>query len=204
MIRFAIDGDLRFISHHDMIRVFERALARAALPVRFSEGFNPRPKLSFPLPRAVGIASDDETVIVDCSEPIEPDVAQERLLPQMPQGLVLLDTRLLSDGERCNPSQTSYSVPVPPDMRDRVRDRVLHIMSQDRLEIERTHHKTGVSRTLDIRQYLIDMVAHSDRVEWNQSICDSGTVRPAEILQAIELPPEDNLHRIRRLSVRFD
>ncbi|GAF87148.1 unnamed protein product, partial [marine sediment metagenome] len=54
---YDVDGDLRFISHHDMLRLFARSLARAALPVRFSEGFNPHPRLSIPLPRPVGVAS---------------------------------------------------------------------------------------------------------------------------------------------------
>ena len=62
---FSVTGDLRFISHRDTIRVFQRALARASLPVRYSEGFNPHPRLSLPLPRPVGVASEAEIIIVE-------------------------------------------------------------------------------------------------------------------------------------------
>ena len=61
---FSVTGDLRFISHRDTVRVFQRALARAALPVAYSEGFNPHPRLSLPLPRAVGVASEAELMDV--------------------------------------------------------------------------------------------------------------------------------------------
>ena len=86
-IRFVIEGDLRFISHHDTMRLFERALSRAQLPVRFSKGFNPGPRLSLPLPRSVGIASGVELLAVELDDAIEPAVVLGTLSEQMPAGL---------------------------------------------------------------------------------------------------------------------
>ena len=54
-LRFAKRGDLRLVSHHDVVRAFERMLRRAELPVAHSQGFNPRPKVVFPLSLALGI-----------------------------------------------------------------------------------------------------------------------------------------------------
>src|ERR1700756_418971 len=48
-IRFRKDGDLRFVSHHDLMRSFERMLRRAGLPFRSTSGFNPKPRLIFAL-----------------------------------------------------------------------------------------------------------------------------------------------------------
>ena len=62
---FSVTGDLRFISHRDTLRLLQRAVARADLPVRFSEGYNPHPRIAIPLPRPVGVASDDEAVVIE-------------------------------------------------------------------------------------------------------------------------------------------
>ena len=62
-MRFRKQDELRLISHHDLLRTFERWLRRAGLPLRRSEGFHPKPKLSFPLAMALGIAGLDEVGI---------------------------------------------------------------------------------------------------------------------------------------------
>src|SRR5205807_828835 len=54
-IRFRKHGALRLVSHHDLMRCFERMLRRAALPFHSTEGFNPKPRLVFPLPRRLDL-----------------------------------------------------------------------------------------------------------------------------------------------------
>ncbi len=60
LVQFSVRGDVRFVSHHDLMRVLGRAARRAGLPVAMSEGFNPRPRISLLLARGVGVASDAE------------------------------------------------------------------------------------------------------------------------------------------------
>ncbi len=68
-IRFRIGGALRFLSHAETARLWQRACTRAALPVRYSQGFNPHPRMSLPLPRPVGVAADEELLVVKlCDE----------------------------------------------------------------------------------------------------------------------------------------
>ncbi|MBW7991664.1 MAG: DUF2344 domain-containing protein, partial [Planctomycetes bacterium] len=55
VIKFRIGGPLRFISHAQTLSVFQRACVRAGIEIRYSQGFNPRPRLSLPLPRPVGV-----------------------------------------------------------------------------------------------------------------------------------------------------
>jgi radical SAM-linked protein len=54
-VRFAKTGTLRFVSHHDLMHVFERIFRRADLPIPTSQGFNPRPRMWFAMPLALGI-----------------------------------------------------------------------------------------------------------------------------------------------------
>jgi len=67
-IRFRKAGDLRMVSHHDLMRCFARMLRRAALPFRSSEGFHPKPRLSFPLSLALGIVGCEEVVDLELDE----------------------------------------------------------------------------------------------------------------------------------------
>ena len=62
-----------------MMRLFRRAVVRAGLPVSYSQGFNPHARISAPLPRPVGMASQAELVMVWMTEPVELDAALERL-----------------------------------------------------------------------------------------------------------------------------
>ena len=64
-LRFDKHGKVRFTSHRDVARIWERTLRRAALPVAYSEGFSPRPKLSFGLALSTGHESDAEYLDVD-------------------------------------------------------------------------------------------------------------------------------------------
>jgi hypothetical protein len=69
VIKFRIRGSLRFLSHAEMLKVFQRACIRAGLQVQHSQGFNPRPKLSLPLPRSVGVETDDDLLCLGVHVP---------------------------------------------------------------------------------------------------------------------------------------
>jgi radical SAM-linked protein len=69
LIKFKIEGSLRYLSHAETLRLFQRACARAGVNLQYSQGFNPRPKLSLALPRSVGVESDDEMLILRVQTP---------------------------------------------------------------------------------------------------------------------------------------
>src|SRR5260370_20214464 len=67
-IRFEKGAAIRFNSHHDLMRAFARAVRRAKLPVRLTEGFNPRPRIVFPVALEVGVASLDEVAEIEFTQ----------------------------------------------------------------------------------------------------------------------------------------
>ena len=73
-IELSVEGDLRFLSHHDMMRAMERLVCRAKLPLKYTQGFNPRPVLSLSLPRPVGVASRAELLVVTLEEDLDEQV----------------------------------------------------------------------------------------------------------------------------------
>jgi len=78
---------MRYISHLDLMRLFMRALRRADLPVKMTEGFSPHPKLSIKRAMKLGIESDTEEACVVLKEEIVPEEFRQRLQKQFPQGI---------------------------------------------------------------------------------------------------------------------
>jgi len=89
-LQFSKRGKIRFVSHRDVARAFERALRIAALPVAHTAGFSPRPKLSFGLALGVGYESDAEYLDVELRDPTEPDALPDALDAGLPPGLAVL------------------------------------------------------------------------------------------------------------------
>jgi len=102
-VRFAKTGKIRFTSHRDVARIWERALRRAALPVAYSEGFSPRPKLSFGLALSTGHESMGEYLDVNLREgALDADEAvatfPARVDPMLPDGMVIQAVEPLAPG----------------------------------------------------------------------------------------------------------
>ena len=85
-IKFAKDQPLQFLSHLDLLRLWQRALRRACLPVQYSQGFNPHPKISFAAALPVGVTSEAEYTDIHFAQKIT-DVEIDKLQSVLPQGL---------------------------------------------------------------------------------------------------------------------
>jgi len=86
-IRFARGEEVKFISHLDMMKVFERAIRRSGLPIAYSQGFNPHPQMVFGLPLAVGITSEGEYADFELTRKIEPAHFMEKLNASLPEAI---------------------------------------------------------------------------------------------------------------------
>ena len=84
---FSKKGRMKYISHLDLMRLFMRALRRADLPLKISEGFNPRPKLSFKRALKLGVESESEEAAIVLKEWIRPEDFSRRLQEQLPEGI---------------------------------------------------------------------------------------------------------------------
>jgi radical SAM-linked protein len=90
-LRYAKRGRLRFSSHRDFQRAFERALRRAAVPMAYSAGFSPHPKVSYAGAAPTGTASEAEYLEIALAERCDPERLREALDGALPSGLDVLD-----------------------------------------------------------------------------------------------------------------
>ncbi len=200
---YNVDGDVRFISHHDTLRMFRRALARAGIPVRFSEGFNPHPRVNIPLPRPVGVASDAELLVVELGEPVETDEAHARLSQHLPEGITLTGVRKIGADERPSALEARYQLDPGDRPADDLTARIRHILESDVVEVERFNPKKGPRRVINVKPYVKDIHLAGRTVVFTLLITGSGTAKPAEIAALLGYKLDSINHRIRRMEVRW-
>ena len=90
---FSKKGLMRYISHLDLMRLFMRAMRRADLPLKMTEGFSPHPKLSLKRALKLGLESDNEEASIVLKFPVAPDDFKNKLQRQLPEGIQVKDVQ---------------------------------------------------------------------------------------------------------------
>jgi radical SAM-linked protein len=183
-IRFRKTGDLRWISHHDLMRCFERMLRRAALPFRCTEGFNPKPRLVFASPLPVGVAGCRETADLELDAEVSPEVIHELLARVAPAGLEILDVQRCRDHKTAHARLARYRVLLPPDRCHGLQERMTAVLDQPTCWVERRRPQW---RKLDLRPYLEALRLQGGALEMDVAVTPGGTARPEEILEVLGL-----------------
>lgn len=96
-IKFTKGEEVKYIGHLDVMRIFQRAIKRADLPIAYSQGFNPHQLLSFANPLTLGTTSRGEYGDFQFRVKVEPNEIKERLNNTLPEGIKVLDVVLLRD-----------------------------------------------------------------------------------------------------------
>lgn len=193
-VKFAKHGKVRFVGHRDVARAFERAFRIVSLPVGFTQGFSPRPRVSFGLALSVGYESDAEYLDVELSEPVDLDVSK-LLTDALPEGIVVVGTAALADRapalqEAVTAVEWEIEVTGPGDAVPAplaVARLVATAMAEPSLRITRT--RKGREAVEDIRPALrrvevLGGTEHGVRLEVEVST-QPVSVRPGELLAAL-------------------
>lgn len=202
-IRYAIRGDLRFLSHQDTLRLFQRAFARADIPVRYSEGFNPRPRISIAMPRPVGVESHDELMTIELASPLEIDAVSARLAAQLPEGIQIHQVQALHAQDRRLPREVEYTVDLNGASVASVQARAAELLTSRTHRVERRDPEGRSTKHVDIRAFLINVRVDENRLIWSQTVSIDGTARVGEVLEAVGLPASDWTHRVVRSKAAF-
>jgi radical SAM-linked protein len=188
-LRFRKGGDLRFLSHHDLMRTFERMLRRAELPFRRTQGFHPKPRLVFALSLPLGVVGLEEVVELELDEPLSPEEIRDRLARQAPPGLTVLSARSVDFRAGARVWRLSYRVPLPGGTADDVRRRAALVMAAPECWVER--ERPAVKR-IDLRKSVcglrVTVSAGGAALEIDLCPAPSGTARPEEVLRLLGLP----------------
>jgi radical SAM-linked protein len=155
-IRYAKRGPLRFTSHRDFARAFERALRRAAVPIAFSQGFTPHPKVSYASAAPTGVASEAEYLEIGLQSEVDPQELIRALDAALSPGIDILDAVVARGGnlaERIEAS--SWEIDLPGVSVADLEAAVAKFMATDEVPVQRLT-KQGM-RTFDARGPVVRM-----------------------------------------------
>jgi radical SAM-linked protein len=212
VIRFKIGGSLRFLSHAETLKLFQRACVRAGINMQYSRGFNPRPKMSLPLPRTVAVASDDDLLCLrvnrDPSEPPAADYAsrvRDELSSRLPKGCELRSVEVAQAGAAYHPTSATYVLTMQAEHIDgKTKERIEHLLSSDSLNLQRRMgaKKSGF-KNVDVRPFVKSIELGDREIVVECKISSAGTIRVNEILELLELDEEKLTAPIRRTNVNW-
>jgi radical SAM-linked protein len=149
-VRYAKRGRLRFTSHRDFSRAFERALVRARIPMAYSSGFNPHPRISYAGASPTGAASEAEYLEIGLAEQVDPAALAARLDDALPDGLDVVEVVVAAPGSLVDRLEASrWRLDLAGVALDDARRAVDAFLAADAVEVQRMTKK-GL-RTFDSR-----------------------------------------------------
>ena len=184
-----------------MINIFLRAFRRAGIPLKYSEGFHPKPKISFEDPLPIGLESEFERFFLSIPDAIEPSAVSGLLNPHLPEGLYVLSSALAtSTSPHASSAMKTYFV----CLRDGqfIHEHLASFQNSSEFTISLTNRK-GKLKKIDLK----DMVKRIELLDNKQlqvslSARTGGTLRPAQILGPIFKLNEHQIKRSRVVKVK--
>ncbi|MBA2949226.1 TIGR03936 family radical SAM-associated protein [Streptomyces himalayensis] len=203
-LRYTKRGRLRFTSHRDFQRAFERALRRAEVPMAYSAGFTPHPKVSYANAAPTGTGSEAEYLEIALTEACDPDKLRELLDESLPTGLDIaeaVEARTSGLADRLTASVWELRLDgVEPADAERA---VAAFKTADTVEVQR-RTKNGL-RTFDARPAVASIEAH-DGLAAHDARADRPTDQPCAILRLVvrhvtpAVRPDDVLSGLRAVA----
>ena len=176
--------------------MFQRALVRAGVDLRYSQGFNPRPKLSLPLPRSVGVQSDNERLFFLLSDKVQAfDTEQitERISTELPCGCEIIDIDITAPGKTFfQPISAEYVFTLTDfadveKTKDAIEQLRRSIEGENPVTVERWAGKNKTRRRIDISPYIDSIECRGLVIVVRCNITQAGSVRVDEILELLQI-----------------
>ena len=192
-ITFSKQGALRYIGHLDLHRLWERAMRRADLPLSYSQGFHPQPKISLAAALPLGFSSRAEVMDVRLNEEIAVEDISTRLKDSLPPDIKVTDVKAVAENLPALQTLTlsaAYDVHLTESIDGSgLRRRVEELMMSESLIRERR----GKSYDLRPLVELLSVITMADGISWLKMTLaarEGATGRPEEVLAALGIEPE--------------
>jgi radical SAM-linked protein len=166
------------------MRCCERLFRRAGLTLSFSEGFHPKPRMTFPLALAVGIEGVEEVMEIELAERYTAEELRQRLTPHAPPGLEFHNIDILPEGcKKVKVQSVSYDAAIPPSRQNGLSERIERLLHATSWPIERSHGRAAI----DLRPLVSELALCDGLLQMRLHVDQNGSVGPREVLSALDL-----------------
>lgn len=211
-IKFSRGEELKYISHLDLIRLWERALRRARIPLAYSEGFSPHPRLSIAAPLALGITSEAELMDIFLERRLPPYLLLKAVPPQLPAGVALMELQPIAEAAPSLQSQVRYAeyrLEVATDKNEKAVQQTLDEFLT-RESVPWQHARDTGLRQYDLRRLVDDLWLLSCQggrcsLGLKLRLDSQGAGRPEQVASALGFPSRPvSIHRTRLFLASAD
>jgi len=191
-IRFGRGEELKFISHLDIMRLWQRALHRAGIPLAYSEGFSPHPRISLAAPLPIGVTSKAELMDIFCTKWVSPHFFTAAVSQQLPHGIEILQVYSIALTMPSLQSQVGYieyRVEVETEKeQEYVESAIDNLLSVKYLPWQ--HQRDTGLRRYDLRALINELWL----IDWHRGYCtlgmrlycdNRGSGRPEQVTAAL-------------------
>ncbi len=207
VIRFRIEGNLRYVSHKETVSIFQRALVRCVVNICYSGGLNPHCRLSLPLPRSVGVESDDELLYAIVSGELGDEELQSRISSQLPDGCNIFKIELLEGRHTFRPEWVVYEYALREGVSEGMEGNLQAVRralgGAGELFVERFGGVGKGVRRKDVSVYIESVECEQNVLTVKCAITPKGSVRVDEILQLLGIEFRDLCVPVKRRSVHW-
>jgi len=204
-VRFCRGDEIKFISHLDIMRLWERALRRAGIPLAYTEGFSPHPRISLAAPLAVGITSQAELMDIYGTKLVSPHWFTGAVSQQLPPGIEILEVYQIAPSMPSLQSQVRYAeykVEVEAEKGEEdIESALTSLLSAKSLPWQ--HQRDTGTRHYDLRALIDDLWL----IDWHDKFCtigmrlrcdSNGSGRPEQVAAALGFAHHpQSIHRTR-------
>jgi radical SAM-linked protein len=202
-IRFSRGEEIKYISHLDLMRLWQRALNRAGIALAYSEGFSPHPRMSLALPLALGVTSDAELMDIVLEKFTSPHSFQAAVSRQLPRGIAIggvFNTPLSLPSLQSQVRQAEYTVAIATDKdKSEIESAIESLLDKESLPWQ--HQRDTGPHKYDLRALIDDLWL----IDWRQGFCNigmrlrcdnTGSGRPEQVAAALGFEKyPDSIHR---------
>lgn len=179
-IRFAKEGLLRWISHRDLARLWERLVRRASLKLSMTEGFHPKPRIGFPSALALGVEGLDEVVELELAEVLTPQDLFGRLKADNQPGLRIVSVKRLPEGfGKAQLLQSEYVITTIDSADPNETEKAIgQLLAQSGVSIKRKKKTIDV----DVASQIPRLTLGDRCLHLTLAASDSASLRPGDVL----------------------
>ncbi len=206
-IYFSQGGPFKYVSHLDLVKLWERLLRRAGIPLAYSHGFTPHPKIIVASPLPVGFEGLEEVMEVVLTSPLSPEEFLVKVQPNLPPGLRIIRVEVADRNSLSLPQKVRASeyLVLLPDCTDKegLARAVEELLGQESIPFRR--EKGGKIREFDLRPLIKGLKV----MESNEPGCalwmlletsPSATARPEDVLKVLGF---EGFIKVKRLKIHF-
>jgi radical SAM-linked protein len=202
-IRFSRGEEIKYISHLDLMRLWQRALNRAGIALAYSEGFSPHPRTSLAMPLALGVTSEAELMDIMLEKFVSPHTFTAAVERQLPRGVTIdgvFNVPLKLPSLQSQLRQAEYAVAIATDKeKSEIESAINALLDKESLPWE--HRRDTGPRKYDLRALIDDLWL----IEWREGFCNigmllrcdsTGSGRPEQVAAALGFDKyPESIHR---------